>query len=306
MDNSYAPSAPAYPRGHLRSSAAMAPAESFVVADGDAGERLDHVVSRLLGVSRSYARKLIGGERVLLGGRPAAKGTELRPGDTVEILPFARPEDPLEPNADLPLTVLAHASGLVAIDKPAGQATHPLEHSERDTSLNAVIARFPEVSGVGEGGLRSGVVHRLDPGTSGVLVFALSEDAWRSAGAAFSERSVSKRYVARVHGSFTGERETNLMLESRGARVRVVSRGGRVAVSRIRALVTGREESVVEIEMRTGVRHQIRATLAYLGFPVVGDALYGSPTPLPRHLLHAESIEWDELSARAPLPADFG
>src|SRR5262245_16657783 len=153
MDNSYAPSAPAYPRGHLRSSAAMAPVESFEVADGDAGERLDHVVSRLLGVSRGFARKLIGGERVLLGGRPAAKGTELRRGDRVEILPFARPGDPPEPNPTLPLTVLAQTPGLVAIDKPAGQATHPLEHSERDTSLNVVAARFPEVCGVGEGGL---------------------------------------------------------------------------------------------------------------------------------------------------------
>jgi 23S rRNA pseudouridine1911/1915/1917 synthase len=200
---------------------------------------------------------------------------------------------------------LAQASGLLAIDKPAGQPTHPLEHSERDTSLNAVVARFPEVCGVGEGGLRSGVVHRLDPGTSGVLVFALRDDAWRSARAAFAERRVSKRYVARVHGAFAGERETSLMLESRGARVRVVSGGGRVAVSHIRALVTGSEQSMVEIEMRTGVRHQIRATLAYLGHPVVGDSLYGSPVQMSRHLLHARAISWGDFAALAPLPAEF-
>ncbi len=283
----------------------MAPVESFEVADGDAGERLDHVVARLLGVSRGYARKLIGGERVLLGGRPAAKGTELRRGDRVEILPFARPEDPPAPNPGLALSVLVETSGLVAIDKPAGQATHPLEHSERDTTLNAVVARFPNVCGVAEGGLRSGVVHRLDPGTSGVLVFALDDDAWRGARAAFAERRVHKRYVARVHGAFAGERETKLMLESRGARVRVVSHGGRVALSHFRALVTGRDESLVEIEMRTGVRHQIRATLAYLGFPVVGDSLYGSSVAMSRHLLHARSISWGDFAAEAPLPAEF-
>lgn len=283
----------------------MAPSESRKVADGDAGRRLDHVVAQLLGVSRGFARKLIAAERVLLGGQPAAKGTELRAGETLEILEFARPEDPPQPNASLALRVVAETSGLVAIDKPAGQATHPLEHSERDTSLNALIARFPEVSGVGEGGLRSGVVHRLDPGTSGVLVFALREDAWLAARAAFAEKRVYKRYVARVHGAFSGEREIELMLESRGPRVRVVSSGGRLAVSRVRALATGVRESQVEIEMRTGVRHQIRATLAYLGFPVVGDTLYGSGTALSRHLLHAESLRFDDFAARAPLPPEL-
>jgi 23S rRNA pseudouridine1911/1915/1917 synthase len=283
----------------------MEPTASFSVADADAGARLDHVVARVLGVSRAYARKLIAGERVLLGGRPAAKGTGLRAGERVEVLPFARPEDPPQPNASLDLVVVARAPGLVAIDKPAGMATHPLEHEERDTCANAIVARFSEVSGVGEGGLRSGVVHRLDPGTSGVLVFALADDTWRRARAAFAERRVTKRYVARVHGAFTGEREVELLLESRGPRVRVVSHGGRVAVSRLRALATGRTESTVEIDMKTGVRHQIRATLAYLGFPVVGDTLYGSQTAMTRHLLHACEISWEDFAAQAPLPAEF-
>jgi 23S rRNA pseudouridine1911/1915/1917 synthase len=279
--------------------------ESFAVAPADVGARLDHVVARLLGVSRGYARKLIAAELVLLEGRPAAKGTGLRAGERIEVRPFARPEDPPQPNVSLASVVVAQTAGLVAIDKPAGQATHPLEHAERDTSLNALVARFPEIAGVGEGGLRSGVVHRLDPGTSGVLVFALREDAWRSARAAFAERRVHKRYVARVHGAFSGERDVELALESRGPRVRVVSRGGRLAVSRVRALATGRLQSTVEVEMRTGVRHQIRATLAYLGFPVVGDSLYGSPAALSRHLLHAESIRWEDFAAQAPLPREF-
>jgi len=278
---------------------------SFSVADSDVGARLDHVVARVLGVSRGFARKLLADERVLLGGRPAAKGTALRAGERIEVLDFARPEDPPEPSPSLPLAVVAQSAGLVAIDKPAGQATHPLEHAERDTALQALLARFPEVAGVGEGGLRSGVVHRLDPGTSGVLVFALEETAWQRARAAFREKRVRKRYVARVHGEFAGEREVELALESRGARVRVVSRGGRLARSRIRALSTGPASSTVEIEMRTGVRHQIRATLAHLGFPIVGDVLYGSPRALARHLLHAESLAWEDFSARAPLPAEL-
>jgi 23S rRNA pseudouridine1911/1915/1917 synthase len=281
------------------------PSRSFEVTAADAGARLDHVVARLLGVSRGYARKLVESERVLLGGRPAAKGTALRAGEHIEVLPFARPEDPPLASPSLPLVVVAQTAELVAIDKPAGQATHPLDPSERDTSLNALIARFPEIAGVGEGGLRSGVLHRLDPGTSGVLVFALRDEAWQRARAAFRERRVRKRYVARVHGAFSGEREVELSLENRGPRARVVSRGGRRAVSRVRALATGRSESLVEVWMETGVRHQIRATLAELGHPVVGDTLYGSPSALTRHLLHAQSIELLGFEAQAPLPPEL-
>jgi 23S rRNA pseudouridine1911/1915/1917 synthase len=290
----------------MRSSARMADSErTFTIAGADVGARLDHVVARELGVSRALARRLVAEERVLLGGRPAAKGTALRAGDEVVVLPFARPEDPPLANAELALSVLAASGALVAVDKPAGQAVHPLAHSERDTTLNALLARFPQVAGVGEGGLRSGVVHRLDPGTSGVLLFALDDAAWRAAREAFRAGRVRKRYVARVHGRFTGEREVELRLESRGAHVRVVESGGRRAVSRIRALASGADVSDVEIEMRTGVRHQIRATLAYLGFPVLGDALYGSSLALTRHLLHAESIELGDFAARSPLPPEL-
>ena len=283
----------------------MEAARTFVVADADVGARLDHVVARALGVSRAYARKLVAEERVLLGGRPAAKGTALRAGEAVEILAFARPEEGPEASPELPIALVARAGGWVALDKPAGQPTHPLLHAERDTALNALVARFPELVGVGEGGLRSGVVHRLDPGTSGVLMFALDQDAWQRARAAFRERRVRKRYVARVHGSFTASREVELALENRGERARVVERGGRSALSRIQALAAGPETSLVEVEMYTGVRHQIRATLAHLGFPVLGDTLYGSTASLSRFWLHAESLEWEEFAARAPRPAEF-
>jgi 23S rRNA pseudouridine1911/1915/1917 synthase len=283
----------------------MAESRRFPVEPEDVGARLDQVVARLLGVSRGYARKLVSSERVLLAGRPASKGTALQKGEEIEVLSHARPEDPPLANAELELVVVARDSSFVAIDKPASQATHPLDPAEADTALNAFIARFPEVAGVGEGGLRSGVVHRLDPGTSGVLLFARTDDAWRRARAAFAEKRVHKRYVALVHGEFHGEREVELALESRGDHVRVVSRGGRLARSRIRARRTGARESLVEVEMRTGVRHQIRATLAYLGFPVVGDALYGSTTALPRHWLHAEQLAWEDFSASAPPPPEL-
>lgn len=282
----------------------MEPGRTIEVGADDAGARLDVVVARALGISRGWVRKLLDSGRVRLDGRPAAKGVILRAGDRIEVAEFARPEAAPLPNPALALRVLAERGGLIAIDKPAGMAVHPLAPDETDTALNGLVALRPEIAGVGEGGLRSGVVHRLDPGTSGVLVFATTEAAWRAARRAFEGQRVAKRYVARVHGAFAGTREVRLRLESRGDHVRVVASGGREAVSEIRALQTGAETSRVEVRMRTGVRHQIRATLAHLGHPVVGDALYGSPLALPRHLLHAAALSFDDFAAEAPLPPD--
>jgi 23S rRNA pseudouridine1911/1915/1917 synthase len=283
----------------------MEPQCSFEVGPAEVGQRLDAVVARALGLSRGWVRKLLDAERVLLAGRPAAKGTILRAGDRVEVLVFARPEAGPIANPAIALPILRESEGLVAVDKPAGLPVHPLDPDETHSALNALVACHPELVGVGEGGLRSGVVHRLDPGTSGVLIFALREDAWRAARAAFAGKRVAKRYVARVHGAFAGEREIELMLENRGAHVRVVERGGRLAVSRIRALETGPVTSLVEIGMRTGVRHQIRATLAELGHPIVGDRLYGSTAELGRHWLHAASIAWNDFAAEAELPPEL-
>jgi 23S rRNA pseudouridine1911/1915/1917 synthase len=281
------------------------PERTIEIDARQAGERLDAVVARALGLSRGWVRKLLDAERVLLAGRPAAKGVILRAGDRIDVLPFARPEAGPLPNSELALEVIREDAGLVAISKPAGMAVHPLDPDETDTALNALVARFPQVVGVGEAGLRSGVVHRLDPGTSGVLVFALREDAWRDARAAFTEQRVRKRYLARVHGAFAGEREVELRLENRGANVRTVETGGRLARSTVRALETGAESSLVEIEMHTGVRHQIRVTLAELGHPIVGDTRYGSSLELGRPLLHAAAIAWDGFAADAPTPTEL-
>jgi 23S rRNA pseudouridine1911/1915/1917 synthase len=281
------------------------PQRSIAVGPAEAGNRLDAVVARRLGLSRGWVRKLLASERVLLGGRPAAKGAILRAGDRIDVLPFAGPEAGPISNPGMSVSILREAAGLIAIDKPAGWPVHPLDPDETGTALNALVALHPELVGVGEGGLRSGVVHRLDPGTSGVLVFAIDERAWREARSAFAEKRVAKRYVARVHGAFAGEREIELRLESRGTHVRVVGSGGRVASSHVRALETGPETSLVEIAMRTGVRHQIRASLAEIGHPVVGDRLYGSELELDRFWLHAVSIAWDDFSAEAELPAEL-
>jgi 23S rRNA pseudouridine1911/1915/1917 synthase len=275
------------------------------VPEEEAGNRLDLFLAARLDLSRGYIRRLLARGNTRLNGAPASKGTILRAGDVVRVPPFRHPREGPIAMANLALVVLREEGGLVAVDKPAGWPTHPLEFDEGGTVLNAALARYPEMLGIGEGGVRSGVVHRLDTGTSGVLVFAKEPEAWRQAREAFSQRRVVKRYVACVHGRLRGETEVVLRLAHRGPRVRVVAEGGREAITRVLPVDAGHDWTRVEVFPVTGLMHQIRATLAHLGHPVLGDALYGSSRPLSRHLLHAAEIQIAGFRASSTVPLEI-
>jgi 23S rRNA pseudouridine1911/1915/1917 synthase len=193
---------------------------------------------------------------------------------------------------------------------------HPLREDETGTVLNAVIARFPELHGVGEGGLRSGVVHRLDVDTSGVLLVATQQAAWERLRGAFAEHRVEKVYRAIVLGRVLGAGSAELPLVTarhRPARVRVAepserARGARWAVLAYRPLEVFDAATLLEVRPRTGFLHQIRVTLAHLGFPVAGDRTYGPATDATgaaRHMLHAARVAVDEIEAASPDAADF-
>ena len=298
------------------------PRQSLPIREEDRGQRLDRFLAERLSLSRSQVRRLLARGAVSVGGRSVdedAKGLNLQPGPSVEVTPFARPEDERAlSSANQPLPVLARGSGWLAIDKPAGTPVHPLREDEIGTVLNALVARFPEIHGVGEGGLRSGVVHRLDVDTSGVLLFATEEDAWQRLRGAFREHLVEKSYRALVIGALEGEGSLEVGLVTarhRPARVRVLAeaeieraRGAHIGVLSWRALEVFGSVTLVEVRPKTGFLHQIRVSLAHLGFPVLGDRSYGpasDPIPVPRQMLHAARVSWGEVEASSPDPDDF-
>lgn len=298
------------------------PRQSLPIREEDRGQRLDRFLAEHLRLSRSQVRRLLARGAVSVGGRSVnedAKGLNLQPGPVVEVTPFARPEDQRALSTpDQPLQLLASGSGWLAVDKPAGTPVHPLREDEADTVLNALIGRFPEMHGVGEGGLRSGVVHRLDVDTSGVLLFATEEAAWQRLRGAFREHLVEKTYRALVIGALEGEGSLELGLVTarhRPARVRVVAdaeleraRGVHIGVLRWRSLEIFGGVTLVEVRPKTGFLHQIRVSLAHLGFPVLGDRTYGpasDPVAGPRQMLHAAYAGWGEIKASSPDPADF-
>ena len=290
---------------------------SLMVPPGEAGQRLDLFLAGALALSRAAVRRLLVGGGVALDGRLlslADKGTALAAGQRIAVERFAPREAELpEAQPELALAVLARGEGWLAVDKPAGMPVHPLRAGELGTALNAVIAVAPEIAGVGEAGLRSGVVHRLDVGTSGVLLFATGEARWQMLRDGFRAHRVEKVYRALVCGALAGEGELVLSLavtQHRPARVRVVGEGepsSRRTSLRYRALAALAGTTLVEVRPRTGFLHQIRASFAHLGHPLVGDSAYGAPATAlaERHLLHAASVAYRDVEAESPDPADF-
>ncbi len=292
------------------------------VEAGKVGLRLDRFLADQLAISRARVRHLLEVGRIRLAGRTLGVSDKSRPTQLAEAFEIegsllASDERPL-PREDLLLEVAAEGAGWLVVDKPAGCGVHPLRPDQQDTVLNAVIARHPEILGVGEGGLRSGVVHRLDLETTGALLFATDEVRWKRLRGAFSEHRVEKRYLALVAGRFEASRHVDLLLavkRHRPARVEVVASGGRRCRQRITAIRIFRAATLVEVDLETGFLHQIRATLAHLGHPILGDLDYGGTRggwiggagqlDASRPLLHAARLVVDEIAATVDPPADF-
>jgi len=289
---------------------------SWVVGEHEAGARLDVFLAGVLGASRGQVRALLaaGGVRIDRGAASlAAKGRLLAEGERVALAePTLAAAAAPDPEPDSGLVLLAEGDGWLAVDKPAGVPVHPLAPGERGTLLNALVARHPEVTGIGEGGLRSGVVHRLDVDTSGVLLFATEELRWLELREAFRRHRVAKTYRALVHGRLAGAGELVLqlaVLRHRPARVGVVAPGagrGRRTELAWRSLEAFADATLVEVSPRTGFLHQIRASLAHLGHPLLGDVAYGAPAGgAARHLLHAARVACGEVAAESADAPDF-
>ena len=280
----------------------------WVVAAAEAGTRVDRFVAARLGISRHAVWRMLERGVVRVGGKRARKGQRLAPGDKVstsEAAPSSEDLRPLaEPNA--PLSILRADDDFIFIAKPPGQPSHPLEPGERGTTANALVARHPECAAASDDPREGGLVHRLDTGTSGVLVAARSPKAWQTAREEFRGGRVGKHYVALVAGSPSlDEGVIEAPLLARGKRS-VVDPLGREARTEWQVEERLGERTLLRLRTTTGRMHQVRAHLSHAELPIVGDVLYGGPPEpaLTGHFLHAERLSLRGVEVSAPLPAD--
>lgn len=285
-----------------------------------AGQRLDHFLSRALpGYSRARLRAWIEEGRVRAAGAARKPSYKLRAGDLVEVEP--REAAPLKAAAEeIPLEILYEDDDVVAIDKPAGMVVHAGAGCSSGTLVNALLHHFRLLSTVG-GDLRPGIVHRLDKGTSGVLLVARTDAAHRHLAAQFANRQVEKTYLALVEGApqrESGEIEAPITRDPvRRTRMTARLEYGRAAYTAWRVLQRLPGFTLLEVMIGTGRTHQIRVHLASIGHPVAGDTLYGASArpkgrpPLQRPWLHAWRIRFASpasgrtITVEAPLPADL-
>jgi len=280
----------------------MPEVRSLPVPDGLAGERLDSGLSRLFGLSRNAVADLATDGAVLLDGAPVGKSERLRAGAWLEItLPGAEPAE-LPPPEPVPgLRIVHDDEDLVVIDKPVGVAAHPSPGWTGPTVTQGLAAAGYTIatSGAAE---RQGVVHRLDVGTSGLMVVAKSEHAYSVLKQAFRERTVQKTYHAIVQGHpdpLRGTIDAPIARHPTHEYRWAVVTGGKPSVTHYEAIEAFRAASLVEVHLETGRTHQIRVHFSALRHPCAGDLTYGAdPTlaarlGLTRQWLHAVRLGFD-------------
>jgi 23S rRNA pseudouridine1911/1915/1917 synthase len=271
----------------------------LTVAPDAAGTRLDRwLTGALAELSRARLKTLIDDGHVQVGGQTLKPAYRLRGGEIVDVEIPPTPPETLEPEA-IGLAIVHEDEDVLVVDKPAGMVVHPGAGHARGTLVSAALAHAPAIAGVG-GARRPGVVHRLDKDTSGLLVIAKTARAYDSLIRQLAERTVSRRYLAIVHGRV--RRQEGVVDAPIGRhphdRVRMAVRtsgSGKRAVTRYRVLERFSEHTYMEARLETGRTHQIRVHMAALGHPVVGDAVYGRgrpvpPVPFDGYALHAAHL----------------
>ena len=277
-------------------------------------ERLDKfLASRETDLSRAQIAGLVAGGLVKVDGAIVKSSYRLRGGETVEMEMLPPPPSGVSPQ-EIPLSVIYEDEDILVIDKPAGMVVHPAPGHRRDTVANALLARLPDIEEVGDE-QRPGIVHRLDMDTSGLMVAAKNRRAHRHVSGQIKDRSVLKGYTALAKGNIDppeGVIKARIGRDNRNRKRMAVVELGREAETSYRAVESAPGYTLLEVIPKTGRTHQIRVHLSALGYPIVGDTLYGGKDPrLERQFLHAHLLgirlpgTGEYIEFTSPLPTDL-
>ena len=301
------------------------PTVQFTANEDNRGDRLDRFLAgEIADYSRSQIQRLIETGHVTHSRYQDAKSnSDIRDGDLISVV-LPAPTASAAQAEDLPIEILYDDVDIVVVNKPAGMVVHPAAGNPSGTLVNALLHHIKDLSGIG-GELRPGIVHRLDKGTSGVMVVAKNDDAHRELTRQFHDREVEKEYVALAWGLVQQRKRINARIgRDPKNRVKMSTRASRSrdAITRVTWSRDLQGVTLLRVAIHTGRTHQIRVHLSAIGHPIVGDALYGgvhrrvphplkAVTRLARPFLHAERLvithprTKERMEFTAPIPADL-
>jgi len=294
--------------------------------DRDKGTRLDIFISSKLGITRSFANRLISDGHVLIDSVRPKPALKLKPSMVIHVhIPDVDLSVSIEPQ-DIPISIIYEDDYILVIDKPAGIVVHPGAGNSRNTLANAVLAHVPEIAGVGSL-KRPGIVHRLDKMTSGVMVIAKTQEVYLSLSHSFKLHEHLRKYYAICYGHMPEDKGTIHTLLNRHPkdRKKMTSKAtrGREAITHWEVVRTWNDFSLLDLRLETGRTHQIRVHLHDMERPIVGDMIYGSRKrsnsikdsrlrtyikSVGRQMLHAHTLglthpkyaKWMEFTSRMP------
>src|SRR4051794_17176734 len=300
------------------------PSRQLPVEPEHDGLRLDHFITALLpDQSRSHIQRLIKDGRVTGPASVLRASTVVHAGQVFDI-DVPAPTEATPEAESLPLLIIYQDEDVVVLDKPAGMVVHPGAGHASGTLVNALIHHLDDLSGIG-GELRPGIVHRLDRGTSGVMVVAKNDAAHQELARQFEEREVEKEYIALVWGMLSAGRRIDAAIgrdPNNRQKMTAKAKHARAAVTRITRARPLPGLTLCQVAIHTGRTHQIRVHLSAIGHPIVGDALYGgvhrrvagdirAVTHLQRPFLHAARLAFNHprdgrrMEFAAGLPPDL-
>lgn len=264
------------------------------VAEGHKGERLDKFLVAELSTrfSRSFIQKLIFGGGILLNGRPVKSHHRVSPGELVEINIPKAVQSSIKPEHIL-LDIVYEDEHLLVVNKPQGMVVHPAPGNYSGTLVNALLWHCANLSGT-SGASKPGIVHRLDKGTSGLLVVAKTDEAHIGLAKQFKDRTIKRIYIALVKGVVqldNGQIELPIGRSVRDRKKMAVKfERSKLARTSYRVLKRFKDFTALELQLATGRTHQIRVHLSYIGHPLLGDEKYGTRGVLARPALHASTL----------------
>lgn len=293
----------------------MEPVKESFILEKACSERIDALLAKKYSeYSRTYFQELIEQEHVLLNGKPLKKRQVPQVGDEIQINFKRRPGPDLTPQA-IPLNILYEDAHLIAVNKPADMVVHPAPGNWSNTFVNALLSHCGELPNNSD--IRPGIVHRLDKETSGVLLAAKTEIAHQKLIELFKSREIQKEYVAIALGKVQeGLIDLPIGRSTKDRKKMAIDPEGKEAITDVTLLAFNGTFSKVSMKPKTGRTHQLRVHLSHLGYPILGDKVYGNSAineryQVNRHYLHAKKLSFTHpmtgkfLEIEAPLPKEM-